>query len=832
MNLKGFFNKNKERKHRKDDEFSESLADELFNGTEDIGLDPETGEDFVVEEYVPPIPKKKRLDAVVHETPLSAAVDVLNEFGEKLLRRTDGVDAWLCLDLDVDNNTVGGLSKKSQHNAVKGRLLERIDNNAIAIYASQELLDRNHMLILPIESTLEAMREFSILMTSDYEVVFLLSTGEIFHSGVSCKVSDVDNIVSGGVSIDEFYTELQTVIEKNQASEEEASPQAESEVEFKPVTQESVDEVVDAETPEAFQDESESNDGSTDTAVPAESDVYMDDAGSDAEVDNNQSVNEPVEETTVATEQIEQEVVSEEEPVTEYDTPSDTQPVEQSVEEPASESVEETPVDMGEPSFEEETEETPDPMKDDGSKYADENGNIDPAKSRDTMIHVFYPGDLKLEFDENLIRIRIGDITSYETFPIADDYDNPYIRRLNDLKRQANDDLAFRRKKMVESLSNKFTQVCAAKATEFSKLYSGEGEDSKFSRDYDAIKAEVEKVKNLKDANINEALAEIEKRYMEQRKEVMDQASLMAATDFDARQKAQRIVDETKAREKVANDTRLFEINSYRALDVKRRNYARDAFHAFTVQAVEDIVKDYGEFLQKEQEVYEKYRQDIENYIQSTREEDTAWTKVKAEEQMRLNEADEVRKEYAAKMDALMSETKSERERLEGVIAANEAQHSSYVDKISKEYEQRIATLETSETKHRQIAKESQEALIAAEPKIASRYIDRIDELQNDNESLAKRVDDMEDHKFKERATAIAIGSVLAIFALAAGLLGGMSIGKNASISDKQESVQIQQSLTKQIDSLNKRINELSAENGKDATNEKDTNSIEKKVTK
>lgn len=158
--------------------------------------------------------KKKRqgLSEVIHESVPETALDVFIKNANFRVMK-GGRPAYTGLLFKAEN--IGGLSKKDARDEAKGSIVEIMNSGRISVYAKEDMLQDNRLVIIPTALTLDAMSEFGILVKCPYEWVLVEENGGVFLTGLPATFEDALSVAEGRKSI-------QTFIDENAMGEEVA----------------------------------------------------------------------------------------------------------------------------------------------------------------------------------------------------------------------------------------------------------------------------------------------------------------------------------------------------------------------------------------------------------------------------------------------------------------------------------------------------------------------------------------------------------------------------------------------------------------------------------
>lgn len=120
--------------------------------------------------------KKDGMASVFQETVVEATLDDFSLNEQFIINDTNGEVCYI--GLLFDTTTIGGFSKKSKDEA-KGSIVEAINSNRIKAMITPELMDKESMILIPDEMSLEVMDEFALLTDLTYPVVYVYPDGRI-----------------------------------------------------------------------------------------------------------------------------------------------------------------------------------------------------------------------------------------------------------------------------------------------------------------------------------------------------------------------------------------------------------------------------------------------------------------------------------------------------------------------------------------------------------------------------------------------------------------------------------------------------------------------------
>lgn len=125
------------------------------------------------------INRKDEMSSVLDETEVQSALSSMSKAPK--LRAHDPEDETkpMYIAMKLDAKDIGGISIRRRKDKTIGQLVEAIKANRIMAYIPEELMAKNQLLIIPTQSTLDAMSDFMVL-TSDnlkYELAVVIPDG-------------------------------------------------------------------------------------------------------------------------------------------------------------------------------------------------------------------------------------------------------------------------------------------------------------------------------------------------------------------------------------------------------------------------------------------------------------------------------------------------------------------------------------------------------------------------------------------------------------------------------------------------------------------------------
>lgn len=136
--------------------------------------------------------KSRGLREILHESVWETAQERLQQ-NERFVRKADGETQYVALLLDT--NSVGGFDKKARKDESKGSILEQISSGRIFTYMTGDMLEKGIICIVPDETTVHAMQEYTLLAElASYELCGIDSHGAIRPLGVNVTWRQISDL--------------------------------------------------------------------------------------------------------------------------------------------------------------------------------------------------------------------------------------------------------------------------------------------------------------------------------------------------------------------------------------------------------------------------------------------------------------------------------------------------------------------------------------------------------------------------------------------------------------------------------------------------------------
>lgn len=557
------------------------------------------------------------LSSVVHETATAGAVDLLKK-NEKFVLPSGA--AWVMLGLASE--AVGGLNRRQSRDEAKGSIIKLIENDEIETVATAGMLAAEVFGIIPTDSTLERMDEYSLLTEAEYSwaVVWETSEGDlhVVFEG-EATFPQAQRVAAGTLSLEQAvgrqiwadHSGLSGIDALDSAG---SAPTQATDV---------VDHSADEDGDEIFAPLDE-DDSPTDDEEPV-----FDDLATVEEPDFDAPEPEPVgepasaSETPVATEDPEDEGIGE---------------------------IDENDAAMDEPMLVEAAE----------GVYADDQEAV-----RDGLARRFLPEDLDLgiRLDEFNRTFSIGaPAVQIEVPEGASEWLGDQVAQLS---RQANADLAGLRYQHEDELRSLYVNLMSTHIEQVIRAVATDREDSRYKQLMDSIEAKHAERVLEKDEKVRRAKARIVADYEEHVKVLAEKAARDAEAHYRERNKPR--VERDQADAVVEIDREMTNAHTHDLQEILRirRNDAGLKLQVGQTQIFKVLAEQQKENLAAEQERLDHWKEEIGRIVADHRGNDIARTEALAEQLARTDELAAARSEHAAALETQRSKHTDKIRRME-----------------------------------------------------------------------------------------------------------------------------------------------------------------------
>jgi len=691
------------------------------------------------------------LSSVVNESAVGAAIDILKR--NEAFSLPNG-SSWVGLLLSAED--IGGLSQKQKGDATKGSIIELIAADKIQVVATKVMLDEEFLGIVPTAETLDRMEEYRLLTEARYYWAVFRSEDN-GQSLLADAVQNVSATYADALAISRGEKSIGTVLPEvwswgGGAAEAEDAVPTPVEAELASVGAPAYAGAVAAPATDsdplgdAFSFEGEGVDysalASDDNLEPDVDTVPgFDEARFEAEFTAPTFTDEDEDTSLDATWQND-------------DVDADTEVA------PAGES------------------------NDGYLQYVKENRDrvVDEDEVRDTIARRFLSNDLDLVVDLAEFERTFATSAAAISIEIAEDPSDWLGSQVAQLGRQANAELALLHQGNTDELRQMYVETMALHVENTMAVVSTENPASQYLALMEGAKKDFEAKRSAAPQEVSEQRREITTRFEAAATARADQAAAHARAQY-----------EDKNRPKLERD--LAEVG----LDLDRRieeQYAHDRQTVLAMRSKDARVRmDVGtnrifELLRErqvvqrddERKLLERWNAELTRFIDENRKNDVARADVLSEQLARENQVEAMRVEHAARLEEIRTEHGNSTGRLEAELARNREEALAQLSARQNEYATSLALEQERTRSGAALADELTAQVANLGKKYEEQYQGRIATLEADKEAYAADLD--RSHAIQKRAnsTMVVLVAVLAIAALAVGIIAGWAWGQAQSV--------------------------------------------------
>lgn len=701
---------------------------------------------------------KDSLTLVIDETEPGAALDIIRQNTEWLLPNGIGVILALPVDASIEDGGIGGLGKvSSKGNEDKGSILQRIADDKIQVCATEDMLRHNILGVIPTPASLgpDGMGEYTLfdrakfLLTSvtprpdgtleTVPVHFDEATGliEVPDGDIdTVTLAQAQEIAAGSVTLASLIPTLWKRLGGEGADEEEA--------------------VEEAAPEEAHEDTAPAAPTLPPTAAQSESVEAVENL---PHFDPDDIPDEPMVDELPSDEGLYDEDDEDENPF---------------------DDIEEAPAPAPHvPTQTEEVEVAPEVAPVDERVF-----NKDAVRT--AVARRFLDDSLDFAVDMTPFETLLGyEVDTPAQFSLDHlDSTNWLDGQIKMLSQQANTVLADQRRRDIEELRNLFFSLVSRTGDEIS---------SQMSIDEDADNTWA---KTMAEVNGNEtkALADLSEISEKQNAVLADQYQQEREAFIQARIGEERVrYDE---RHKPALTRQMDDMEASIRLDIEsdyearryeilcaRKTSARGAFDAAITKVMDHLIEKRAEQVQREAELIEKFRVEMNDFLDENRKEDIARTQALQEQLSRQNIVEEKSAEFAAREKELHDQIARERDEAQKRVLAAQDEANKVLERMRQENDAQLAQARAEIDRANARVKEEAERVGVVRDEIARQFQSQVESLQTDKQLLMDQMD--RENLVAKRANRlyIALAVLVALAFLALGVIIGMLVHGEAGSS-------------------------------------------------
>ena len=682
---------------------------------------------------------KDSLALVIDETEPGAALDLIRSNQNWLLPNGVGVILSLPVDAPVDEGGIGGLGKISaKGNEDKGSILQRIANDKIQVFETQDMLRHNILGIIPTEQSLgpEGMGEYTLFDG----VIFMLTSVDIradgsisvnpIHYNESTESTDIpagdkdtvtleqaQSISSGAVSLASFIPSLWRRL-GGEVSVESADETGETE-DINTVTNtsdESVDNVDNL--PDFDPDEIPDDDMPLDDDLPSDEGIYDDD--DDVE-----------------------------DPFKDLDADSDSETNDEATVTTAT----------------------------DGVMPVEDDRVFNREAVRDTMARRFLDEDLGFTVDMTPFEALFGREVENPTGFSLDHLDNEnwLDGQIKLLSQQANDKLADQRRRNIDELRDLFFSLVSKTGDEIAAKMSTEaGAENVWAQTLAEANVNAQKSRDALVDIIGVQRAAIISNYEQKREESIHAEMVGARARYDTYHKPalDRELSELEPTLRASIDD-TYAIRRREILDARKAS-AQASFDASITKVMDYLIEKRSEQVTREAELMEQFRIQMGEFLDENRKEDIARAEALREQLARQNVIEEKTAEFAAREKELYEQIARERDEAQKRLSASQEETDKLIARMREENEAALTQAQAEIQRANERTAEEAARVNVVREEISRQFESQIASQENDKNLLIAQINRESLTAKRANRLYVALAVLVALAFLAVGVIAGI----------------------------------------------------------
>ena len=695
---------------------------------------------------------KDSLTLVIDETEPGAALDIIRQNTEWLLPNGIGVILALPVDASIEDGGIGGLGKvSSKGNEDKGSILQRIADDKIQVCATEDMLRHNILGVIPTPASLgpDGMGEYTLFDRAK----FLLTSVTPRPDGTLETVPVHFDEATGLIEVPDGDIDTVTLAQAQEIAAGTVTlasliPTLWKRLGGDGVEEEAVEEVAPEEVHEDTAPAAPTL-PPTASAAPAES----------VEAVENLPHFDP--------DDIPDELMADELPSDEglYD--------EDDEDENPFDDIEEAPAPAPHvPTQTEEVEVTPEVAPVDERVFTQD-------AVRTAVARRFLDDSLDFAVDMTPFETLLGyEVDTPAQFSLDHlDSTNWLDGQIKMLSQQANTVLADQRRRDIEELRNLFFSLVSRTGDEISaQMSTDEDADNTWAKTMAEVNGnETKALADLIEISEKEK-AVLADQYQQEREAFIQARIGEERVRYDERHKPAltRQMDDLEAsiRLDIESD---YEARRYEILRA-RKTSARGAFDAAITKVMDHLIEKRAEQVQREAELIEKFRVEMNDFLDENRKEDIARTQALQEQLSRQNIVEEKSAEFAAREQELHEQIARERDEAHKRVLAAQDEANKVLERMRQENDAQLAQARAEVQRANERVKEEAERVGVVRDEIARQFQSQVESLQTDKQLLMDQMD--RENLVAKRANRlyIALAVLVALAFLALGVIIGMLV--------------------------------------------------------
>ena len=721
------------------------------------------------------------LGTVLAESVPSASLDIIRANGafKYDAGAKSGHQCYVVATLDVAD--IGGLNKRMKADPDKGQFIECITNGTVESHVSEAGIEAGKFIIIPSETTLRSLSEFSFLSDEERFKDFIPTLVQVDASG-HMDMEEIPgarvgyrwylDVLKGNIDINEAVraaTEAGAAnLEEQARADEEEEEEVVAQKEEKPsgvvshgsladavksseaekqepelnIFGQPIEQPVDEE--EAEEEEPEIVMADTDGPVMAQSpDAEMDDSAMvmpDADMPPMMDAQNPV-------------------------------GLEAQIECPVCNHIIPTGVPCPFCGWME------------GSLTADAAGDdtieeITDAEIQDAVERLFHAGDLDLQITSQPFDMQFMQKNEFE--PISEDRGDGWLDGyVTQMVKNANSELRKVHRQNLFKTRDQYIQLITQQCERIAHEVDVDDTTNPYYLARKAIRETTTEKKNAMEIEVDKRRTQMQQSWDEELENICESAKAAAKRNYleknsTAHEAALRNVEIALADEiEIDYNKQLTELNERRKTEAKRQ------LDIATTQALITMNEEYAKRLQEEEELRQKYLDEIQEYLDTHRKDEAARMIVVAEELKQKSEADKVTEKFEQDIKILTAEHDATCAKLHQEIQAAQQHEEAVMREMGKRHEEFTAR----ETEMNGKMNELLDKFASLDAMKTKEYESRLITLESDKKAAEEHLQHVDLIHNKFNKVSIVVWVAIAVAAFMVGMLWGTSRGAKVATS-------------------------------------------------
>lgn len=395
----------------------------------------------------------------------------------------------------------------------------------------------------------------------------------------------------------------------------------------------------------------------------------------------------------------------------------------------------------------------------------------------DFISHRYYSDDLNLEISTDAFDTHFMHGNPYVPFNEnrGEGWLNEY---LSNFSRDANVRMERLHNENLYRLRDTYLRIIRKNCESIVKNLDFSDENTQYGR----IRAAIERNKNVNEASLPEIIAErreaLEQKWYEELEQYAESAALEAkkAYEDEHRQQHDRMINDIdhEARDEIEREYQ----NGLRHVNDDRRREAGKLLDLAVSEALKEVAKLYDSALEAEQKEYLRLQNEMTRFIDANRKDEKVRIEVLAEENRQVRRANEVRKEYTAKIKVMSAEFDMKKTMLQADIDRMNREHDEELKNYEREWSDKVQDQKDRAAELEARIDDLLKQYAELDEKKTQEFADRMEALKQENKMKDENIEHIViTHK---RSNLISIFLVVAILIASIGI--GFMIGSLANI--------------------------------------------------